>query len=106
MQKVGGEETWCVEEMDCRCYRGEGALVMERQRERERGTHRRLHKENPSSKPSTGKTRGADFHEFLPVGLKDWSVRGPQCGSIEPQGCYSVLLWRRKAGYLGADGAI
>lgn len=39
--------------------------------EKERGAYR-THKDNISPKPLAGKTRGADFHEFLQqAGLKD-----------------------------------
>lgn len=49
-----------------------------------REVHRGLHKKNISPKPLTGKTREAEFSEFLqPVGLKDWSSRGLQHGQCE-----------------------
>ena len=41
-------------------------------RQKDRGVHRTLYKENTFPKPLTGKTRGADFHEILqPIGIKD-----------------------------------
>lgn len=67
---------WLEELTDLKCYRGEGALVLEKGR-RESGVHREMHKENTSPKPVAGKMRGADFCEFLqPLELKDWSWRG------------------------------
>ena len=70
MWKVGGVETWFWGETDHRCYREERALVVETWGERR--AHRGSHKENTSPKPLGGKTREADFHEYLqPVALKD-----------------------------------
>ena len=44
--------------------------------ERERGAHRRTHKEDASPKPLAWKTRGAEFCEFMkPSGLKACSVK-------------------------------
>lgn len=57
-----------------------------RDRDRERGVHKGLHKKNTSSKTLTGKPRGNDFYKFLqPARLKDWCFRGPEhgwCGSL------------------------
>lgn len=66
-----GVETWFGGEMDWKCYGREGALLMkrgERKREREKSSARKA----LPPKPLTGKTRRADFCEFLqPGGLKD-----------------------------------
>ena len=46
---------------------------------RERKAHRETHKEKVSPKTLAGKTRGAEFHEFLhPMGLKAQSFEGQQ----------------------------
>lgn len=44
-----------------------------------RETHQEMHKENTSPNLLGGKTRGADFPNFLqPAGLKDSSFKGLQ----------------------------
>lgn len=37
----------------------------------------RIHKDNTSPKPMTGKMRGANSFDFLrPAGVKDWNFKG------------------------------
>lgn len=93
------------EEMDHRCCRGEGALVLEKG---ERRVHRGLHKKNTSPKPLAGKMRTHDFHEyFQAVTLKHWNFRGLWPGWDRAARALPYF-WKegRQAVNPGADGMI
>lgn len=54
----------------------DGRHPWSQRRVRDRRAHRRMHKENISPKPLAGKTRVAEFHEFLqPEGIKAWNFQ-------------------------------
>ena len=67
---------WFGREMDCKCWRGEGALITGRKRGALRGSHKELHMEDTSAKPLTGKLRGADFLSF-------YNQQGSRTGVLE-----------------------
>ena len=81
----------------------EGREPLSQKKVRDSGMHRDKHK-NISPKPLAGKTRGAKFGEFLqPVGLKDWSFRGPQAWLGQRPEEAALLLEKRQANNPGAD---
>lgn len=86
--------------MNLGCYRGEGALNMEKgQRER---AHRGAHKENISQKPLVGEMRRTYFHEFLhPANLEDWNFKGWRTWLGYSHKGTALLLERKEANNLG-----
>lgn len=92
---------------------GRGALIRERGEgdkwrgsKREHAARRGSHKKNTSSKPLTGKTRGADNCESLqPVELKEESLEVHALSSVEPHRCCEAPAEKEGQGP-GAVGAI
>ena len=62
-RKVGSAELWFGGETDHRCCRREGTLLKEKGEGE--WSAQDIHKENIFPKPLAGKTRRADFREFL-----------------------------------------
>ena len=76
----------------------EGREPRSQRKVRERGAHKKMHKENTFPKPLAGKTRRADFHGFLqPVGLEGWSFKGYWAWLGQNPEDTALLLERRQA---------
>ena len=102
-----GDEIWGFEKWIAGVAEGSEHWLQIEARERDRGREEGTGnaQENTFPKRLTGKTRGAEFCEFLhPGGLKDWSFRGPWCGWCGA--LRTLLCGRKRAKSLGADGTI